>query len=409
MSRYYYSKMIVVLFSVMTLLVSLPASAKETLRIQGSTTVLPIAQKAAAAFMELNPNVDISIEGSGSGHGIKALIDGTTEIANASRFIKTKEAKMAYEKGSMPVPFRVAYDCIIPVVHPKNPVSDITMEDLKAVFNGKIKNWKILGGKDAPITVFSRDTSSGTYGVWNQLVMKKSDITPAAQLKPSNSEMAKIVEQSPNAIGYIGIGHLDKTLKALSVNGIDGSEETAVNGTYPITRPLFMFTSGWPSGSVKKFIDFVLEPSLGQTYVKKAGYLSIYLPTKKGGTPCPKCPPCREHAPCPTCPEITPCPQCPDAVPCPPCETEEKHGESIDTPSEKMTSKTAFDAMILREKVILIQSHLKRLGYSIGRVDGIWGQRSVNAYEAFQKSHGLKPVVEALVHPVLQKMEKTAQ
>lgn len=399
----------IVLFSMVTLLFSLPVWAKESIRIQGSTTVLPIAQKSAAAFMALNPNVDITIEGSGSGHGIKALIDGTTDIANASRFMKTKEAKMAYEKGSMPVPFRIAYDCIIPVVHPANPASDITMEDLKAVFNGNIKNWKSLGGKDAPITVFSRDTSSGTYGVWNQLVMKKSDITPAAQLKPSNTEMVEIIEQTPHAIGYIGIGHLDETIKALSVNGIHGSEETAVNGTYPITRPLFMFTSGWPSGSVKKYIDFLLEPSLGQTYVKKAGYLSIYLPTKKGSAPCPKCSPCPEHAPCPKCPEVTPCPQCPDVAPCPPCETEKEQEENIDTPPENMTSKTAFDSMTLRQKVILIQTHLKRLGYPIGRVDGIWGKRSAGAYESFQKNHGLKPAVEALALPVLQKMEKTVQ
>ena len=386
------------LFLFTTLSITSSPFAGESIQIQGSTTVLPIAEKAAAAYMKAHPNVNIKVEGSGSGHGIKALIDGTTDIASASRFIKSKEAKMAYEKGSMPVPFRIAYDCIIPVVNKQNSLSDITMNDLKNLYSGKIKNWKELGGEDAPITVYSRDTSSGTYGVWNKMVMNKTDMTPAAHLKPSNSEIADIIAKSPNAIGYIGIGHLNKTIKALSVNGIKGSESNAVNGSYPITRPLYLFTSGWPTGEIKQFINFMLEPSLGQRYVKHAGYLSVYLPTASKNTPCPQCPPC------PDCPEVTPCPP---QKSCPECDPEKV--ENAKTSQAKKSSEINFNAMSYQQRVRLFQTYLTKLGYKIGRIDGIWGERSANAYKAFQKNHGLKPVVEALIYPVLQKMEQTVQ
>ena len=130
--------------------------------IKGSTTVLPIAQKVAEVYMKQNPDVKISISGGGSGNGIKALIDGSTDIADSSRFIKTKEVKLAVEKGRYPVPFAVAYDCIIPVVHPSNDIKNLSMDQLKDIYMGKVKNWKEVGGPDRPIVVISRDTSSGT-------------------------------------------------------------------------------------------------------------------------------------------------------------------------------------------------------------------------------------------------------
>jgi phosphate transport system substrate-binding protein len=146
--------------------------------IKGSTTVLPIAQKVAEAYMKENPKVSISLSGGGSGNGIKAIIDGTTDIADSSRFIKGKEVKLAMEKGVYPVPFRVAYDCIVPVVHPSNPIKDISMDQLKAMYKGEVKNWKDVGGIDKKVVVISRDTSSGTYEVWNKKVMKKDRVYP---------------------------------------------------------------------------------------------------------------------------------------------------------------------------------------------------------------------------------------
>jgi phosphate transport system substrate-binding protein len=141
-------------------------------RIDGSTTVLPIAQKVAEAYMKEHPEVSISVSGGGSGNGIKAIIDGTTDIADSSRFIKDDEVKQAVEKGSYPVPFAVAYDCIVPVVHPGNAVGNLTLEQLKGIYEGKITNWKEVGGPDLKIVVISRDTSSGTYEVWEDKVLK---------------------------------------------------------------------------------------------------------------------------------------------------------------------------------------------------------------------------------------------
>jgi len=247
-----------------------------TLVIKGSTTVLPIAQKVAEAYMKQNPDVKISISGGGSGNGMKALIDGSTDIADSSRFIKPKEVSLAVGKGVYPVPFAVAYDCIVPVVHPSNPVTNITMDQLKAIYKGEIKNWKEVGGPDRPIAVISRDTSSGTYEVWHKKVMKKERVFPGALLQASNGAVAQAVSKNKNAIGYISLGYLDKGIKALMVNQITGSEETTLNGTYPVSRPLYMFTKGWPKGDTLNFINFVLNPEKGQKYVRDAKYVPLY-------------------------------------------------------------------------------------------------------------------------------------
>jgi len=244
--------------------------------IKGSTTVLPIAQKVAEAYMKENPDVSISLSGGGSGNGIKAIIDGTTDIADSSRFIKGKEVTLAVEKGVYPVPFRVAYDCIVPVVHPSNPIKDITMDQLKSIYNGEVKNWKDIGGPDKKLVVISRDTSSGTYEVWHKKVMKKEKVFPGALLQASNGAVAQVVAKNKYAVGYIGLGYLNKDVKALSVNGVVGSKETTLDGTFPISRPLFMFTQGWPEGDTVTFINYVLHPQKGQKLVGESGYVPLY-------------------------------------------------------------------------------------------------------------------------------------
>jgi phosphate transport system substrate-binding protein len=244
--------------------------------IKGSTTVLPIAQKVAEAYMKENPEVSISISGGGSGNGIKAIIDGTTDIADSSRFIKGKEVTLAVEKGVYPVPFRVAYDCIVPVVHPSNPIKDLSMDQLKAIYMGQVKNWKDVGGPDKKIVVISRDTSSGTYEVWENKVMKKEKVFPGALLQASNGTVAQVVAKNKYAIGYIGLGYLNKDVKALSVNEVFGSEITTLDGSFPISRPLFMFTQDWPTGDTVKFINYVLHPQKGQKLVKESGYVPLY-------------------------------------------------------------------------------------------------------------------------------------
>jgi phosphate transport system substrate-binding protein len=244
--------------------------------IKGSTTVLPIAQKVSEAYMKQNPDVKISISGGGSGNGIKALIDGSTDIADSSRFIKEKEVKLAVDKGRYPVPFAVAYDCIVPVVHPENSIMNITMQQLKGIYKGDIKNWKEVGGPDRPIVVISRDTSSGTYEVWHEKVMKKERVFPGALLQASNGAIVQAVSKNKNAIGYIGLGYMDKSIKDLMVDRVKGSEETTLNGTYPVSRPLYMFTPGWPKEDVLKFINFVVHPEKGQKYVRDAGFVPLY-------------------------------------------------------------------------------------------------------------------------------------
>ena len=258
-----------------TILLTTTAAAGQ-LVIKGSTTVLPIAQKVAEAYMAEHPGTKITISGGGSGNGIKAIVDGTTDIADSSRFIKDKEVALAVEKGVYPVPFSVAYDCIVPVVHPSNSVQDLSLEQLKDIYQGKIKNWKQVGGPDRKIVVISRDTSSGTYEVWEGKVLKKERVYPGALLQASNGAVAQAVAKNPNAIGYIGLGYLNDTVKATSVNGIVGSTATTLNGTFPISRPLYMFTNKWPKDDVAKFINYILHPEKGQKLVEKAGFVPLY-------------------------------------------------------------------------------------------------------------------------------------
>jgi phosphate transport system substrate-binding protein len=219
----------------------------ESLVIKGSTTVLPIAQMIAESYMKEFPKMNISISGGGSGNGIKALIDGTCDIADSSRFIKNKEVQLAIGRGVYPVPFRIAYDC----------------------------NWKELGGPNRKVVVVSRDTSSGTYEVWEKKVMNKERIFPGALLQASNGAVVQTVAKNKNAIGYIGLGYLNTGVKPLTVDGIMGSQETTLNGSYPISRPLFMFTPGWPNEEVIGFINYVLNPQKGQQLVKKVGFVPL--------------------------------------------------------------------------------------------------------------------------------------
>ena len=260
----------------MVLFLSIPGPALAgSIVIKGSTTLLPIAQKAAEEFMKMHPDLNISVSGGGSGNGIKAIIDGTTDIADSSRFIKDKEVQLATQKGVLPVPHRVALDCVVPVVHPSNPLTEITMDQLKAIYTGAVNNWKELGGNDKPIVVISRDTSSGTYEVWHEKVLKKEKVTPKALLQASNGAVSQAVAKNKYAIGYIGIGYLTSEVKPLTVDGVEASATTALNGTFPVSRALFMFTNGWPEGDTMSFINFVVSPA-GQKIVKEERYVPLY-------------------------------------------------------------------------------------------------------------------------------------
>ena len=249
------------------------AFAETTIKVNGSTTVLPIMQKIVEAFMKANPDVKISVSGGGSGNGIKSLIDNTTDIAMASRAMKEKEVKLADSKGVKAKEFAVAIDAIIPVVNPANPLKDITLAQLKDIFMGKVKSWKDLGGS-GPVVVISRDTSSGTYETWEKLVMKKERVFPGALLQASNGAVVQAVSKNKNALGYIGYGYLDASTKGLVVDGVEGNAETAASGKYPIARELYCYTNGEPKGAVKKLMDFFLSPA-GQAIVKDTGFVPL--------------------------------------------------------------------------------------------------------------------------------------
>ncbi len=269
------AKRLMSLFIVLFFTFSVSPAFAGNLVIKGSTTVLPIAQAAAEQFMMKNPGVNISVSGGGSGNGVKAIIDGTTDIADSSRFLKDKEVKLAMQKGVYPVPHRVALDCVVPVVHPSNAVKDISIEQLMGIYTGKIKNWKEVGGADKVIVVISRDTSSGTYEVWEDKVLKGGRVTPKALLQASNGAVAQAVAKNKYAIGYVGIGYVNEDVKALTVNKIKASAGTALNGSFPVSRGLFMFTQGWPEGDTLSFINFVVSPE-GQKIVAKEGYVPLY-------------------------------------------------------------------------------------------------------------------------------------
>ncbi len=249
-------------------------SAQNRIVIKGSTTVLPIAQAAAEAFMKKNPGVNVSISGGGSGDGIKALIDKTTDIADSSREMKPEEVALAKSKGVNPVANKVAIDTIIPIVHASNPVGNLTIEQLSLIYQGKIRNWNEVGGEKRQIVVVSRDTSSGTYESWEQKVLHGAKVTPRAQLQASNGAIVQVVSKNKFAIGYIGLGYLNKSVKGVMVNGIEHTVQNAVSGKYPIARPLYMYTDGQPKGAAGNFMKFLVGPE-GQKIVKKEGFVPL--------------------------------------------------------------------------------------------------------------------------------------
>ncbi len=267
-------KILIVFMSVFFIVSLGTLSYANDLRIDGSTTVLPIAQKAAEVFMKKFPKTRVYVSGSGSGTGIKALIDGITDIATSSREAKDKEVDAGKKKGIKLTGHKVALDGIVPIVHPSMKINDITMEQLRDIYNGKIKSWKEIGGPNRPISVVSRDTSSGTYEVWEKLVLNKDRVRADALLVASNGQAVQTVTQNKYAIGYIGIGYIDKSIKVLRVNGKIALKESVRDGSWPIARPLYMYTNGKPAGVIAKFIDFVLS-SEGQKIVNEVKYVSI--------------------------------------------------------------------------------------------------------------------------------------
>ncbi|HPB47653.1 MAG TPA: PstS family phosphate ABC transporter substrate-binding protein [Exilispira sp.] len=247
---------------------------QETVVIKGSTTVLPIAQKATEVFYK-KTKIPVSLSGTGSGDGIKSLIDGTCDIANSSREIKKEEIELASSKGIKIKEITIAYDMIVPIVHPSNKVNNLSIEQLKAIYDGSITNWKEVGGNDEKIVVISRDSSSGTFEVWESKVMNKTEVRADALLQASNGAVLTAVANNKNTIGYIGFGYLNSTVKMLWVNNIEPTIENGKSAVYPLSRKLYIYVNESKiSGQTQKYVDFLLSKE-GQQIVKETGFIPI--------------------------------------------------------------------------------------------------------------------------------------
>ena len=257
------------------------AQAQNKLVLDGSTTVGPIAKAFAESYMRQNPGINITVSESGSGNGAKALLNGTCDIANLSRDLKDTEKKAMEEKGVKPVAHVVAYDALPVIVHPSNKVKGLTIDQIRSIFTGTIKNWSEVGGEDRAIVVISRDTNSGTFESFKELVLgKEAKIVESAEYTGSNGGIRQRVQMTKGAISYAGLGFVDKQVKALEVNGVAPSAETVLNKTYLISRSLFMFTNGEPAADslAAKFIGLSLTDK-GREIIEEIGFVPV--PAKK--------------------------------------------------------------------------------------------------------------------------------
>jgi phosphate transport system substrate-binding protein len=252
------------------------AAPAETLQIEGSTTVGPIADAFAGYFKKVYPDLRITVNQTGSGDGAAALIDGRCDIADMSRFMKADEFAKAVSNGVLPVAHVVAMDGVCVVVHPSNPVAALTTAQIRDIYMGKVTNWNQVGGADMPIVVISRDSSSGTYETFESLVMSKQNMGPGVEYVNSNPQAQARVKTTRGAVGYVGLGFVDASVKAIRVDGIQPTRQTIASGTYPVARPLFMFTNGYPKlGSmVHKFCTFYLSEK-GQELVEAKGFVPL--------------------------------------------------------------------------------------------------------------------------------------
>ena len=247
---------------------------KRKVIIEGSTTVLPIAQAAAETFMRQNPDTEIVVRGGGSGVGIASLLDKTCDIADASRAIKDSELDKATTNGVDPQAHVIAMDGIVVVVNPANPLSVLTKKQIKDIYTGNISNWKELGGNDGKIVVVSRDSSSGTFEAFGTLALGGAKVRPDALLQASNQAVASIISRTRGAIGYVGLGYISSEVKVLQLEGIMPSKQTVLTDKYPLSRPLYMYTNGAPTGTIRDFLDFIMSTE-GQKIVDEQGYVGL--------------------------------------------------------------------------------------------------------------------------------------
>ncbi len=261
-------------------------TAGKNIQIKGSDTIVNLVQAWAEEFTKRNPVVNIGVTGGGSGTGFAALLNGTCDIGMSSRLIDPKEIVKAKANGIQPVEYKVGLDGLAVVVHPDNPVHNLTLDNLRDIFMARKKNWKDFGGENRKIVILSRESNSGTHVFFKEHVLKRGntkspeEFSPEALLMPSSQAIADEVQQNPHAIGYVGMGYICQALKAVAVAVepgkpfIEPNVETVMDGSYPISRPLFLYTNGEPTDYIKIFVDYALSES-GQKMVKDTDFVPI--------------------------------------------------------------------------------------------------------------------------------------
>jgi len=274
------SRIIAALIWTTTLLGNHVAKAANRITVKGSDTMVILAQRWAEAYMEKNPGIRIQVTGGGSGTGIAALINGTTDICDSSRPLKPQEvARLKARWRQEPYEVKCAKDGLAIYVNKANPITSLTMQQIKDIYTGKINNWKEVGGKNMKITRYSRENNSGTYVYFKEHVLEKQDYHPDCQNMPGTAAVVNAVAKDPSGIGYGGIAYASE-VKVISVKQDATSpayQPTAANvksGKYPISRYLFMYTRGFPQGEVKRYIDWCLS-SEGQKIVSQVGYFPV--------------------------------------------------------------------------------------------------------------------------------------
>jgi phosphate transport system substrate-binding protein len=256
------------------------ANAGATITVKGSDTMVILGQRWAEEYMKKHKDTTVQVTGGGSGTGISALINGTTDVCEASRSMKDPEKKQVADKaGGPPVELPVAKDGLSVYVNEGNPVKELTMAQLKDIYTGKVTNWKDVGGQDGKIVPYSRENSSGTYVFFKEHVLANADYTPRAQNMPGTGAVVSAVSKDKAAIGYGGAAY-SKGIKVIKVKkdektpGVVPSDATIKDGSYPLSRPLFFYLRPKASADIKAFTDWVLSPE-GQAIVVKVGYFPI--------------------------------------------------------------------------------------------------------------------------------------
>ena len=249
-------------------------------KIKGSDTCLPLSQKEAESYQKTNPSANVTVTGGGSGVGISALIEGTTDIAQSSRKIKFDERQKMQESGKSVKEVIVAYDALAVIVNPANTVEKLTREQLESVFTGKITNWKELGGADERIIPYARESSSGTFEFFKEIVLNNRNYMAGIMSMPATGAIVQSISQTKGAIGYVGLAYINNNIKAVKVsydqgkNYVEPSVANAKNETYPIVRPLIYYYEAKSETTVKPFLDYVLSTT-GQKIVEEIGFITL--------------------------------------------------------------------------------------------------------------------------------------